>query len=109
MADFARAVEHVPEWPTAAPGAAAAGPDPSPAGFAAPAASQHPVWGAARGGNAARTSLLLVLLRAEAERLAVRLVCPSPKVSHFSQGCFASWCRHALGLNAAARRRRGLR
>lgn len=84
VADFARAVEHVPDWPSATPRAAAAGPDPNPAGFAAPAASQHPVWGAARGGNAARASLLLVLLRAEAERLAVRLVCPSPKVSHFS-------------------------
>lgn len=68
MADFERAVERMPEWPSAAPCAAPASYAPGPA-----PAAPHPVWGAARGGNAARAALLQLLLRAEAQRLAVCL------------------------------------
>lgn len=71
MADFARAVERMPEWPSAAPCAAPAKCAPGPA-----PAAPHPVWGAARGGNAERAALLQLLLRAEAQRLAVW---PNPK------------------------------
>ncbi len=74
-ADLVQAVERMHnEWPASAPAGGAA------------RTGRHPVWGASRGGNAQRAALLLALLRAEAERLAVRFPCGGGAPQSFDIG-----------------------